>query len=138
MRHMAVALKIEDLSRAHDTVRRQAVEQGLPVEMLRTLLADGVITLAHLARVVGPRRTLERRLKLGERLTVEESDRLARFMHILDVATHTFGDKAEAVEWLAGPKRAFDGAAPMDLVRTSVGAQEVENFFIRAAHGMLA
>ncbi|CAA9496498.1 MAG: hypothetical protein AVDCRST_MAG09-437 [uncultured Sphingomonas sp.] len=135
---MATQLQVDDLPRTDEMRRRQAVEQGLPVKMLRALMSDGTVGLHHLTRVIAPRRTLERRLRDGERLTVEESDRLARLVRVLDLASHTFGDRQKAVDWLSAPKRAFGGAAPLDLIRTSVGSDEVENFFHRAAHGMLA
>jgi putative toxin-antitoxin system antitoxin component (TIGR02293 family) len=136
MRHMATALK--DLVSSDPRVRRRAVEHGLPVKWLRSLLADKSITLADLSRFLAPRRTLERRLKEGQRLSTDESDRLARFFAILELCEYTFGDREEAMDWLRSPLMTFDGHAPIDLLRTSVGADEVESLLQRVRHGMLA
>lgn len=133
---MATALK--NLARSDPRVRRRAVEHGLPVKMLRTLLADKKITISDLSRFLAPRRTLERRLKESERLSEEESDRLARFLSVLELCEYTFGGRAEAMDWLRTPLGAFDGHAPIDLLRTSAGSQEVENLLELGRHGMLA
>jgi putative toxin-antitoxin system antitoxin component (TIGR02293 family) len=120
------------LSRAH------AIEMGLPVKMLRVLLKDGEIGINDLARIIAPRRTLERRLKEGERLTMEESDRLARFLTILELCEYLFGDRHEAMDWLRSPMLSFNERAPIDLLRTSAGSEAVNNLLQRGRHGMLA
>ena len=135
---MATALNLDRFMHSEPLARALAVEQGLPITMIRSLLTDKVMTMTDLARVVGPRRTLERRLKLRQPLTTEESDRLARLFDILAVTEQMFGDKARAMDWLLGPKSSFDDRAPLDLLRTSAGAEAVNALLQRARHGMLA
>ncbi len=138
MRQMATAHNLETLAKADTTDRRVAVYEGLPAKMLRALLKRGEITMSDLARVIAPRRTLERRLKDGDRLSRGESDRLARFLPILDLCVHIFGDMAEAMDWLRSPLRVFGEVAPLDLLSTSAGSEEVNELLQRGRHGMLA
>jgi len=135
-----MATKLKDIEGLpHEPlVRARAIELGLPIKMVRVLMKDGEITIGDLARFVAPRRTLERRLKAEERLSIEESDRLARFFPILELCEYTFGDRHEAMDWLRSPLRTFDMQAPIDLLRTSAGAQAVNNLLERGRHGMLA
>lgn len=135
---MATALALRDALPSNSLRRAQAVEHGLPIKMLRALLKDGEITLADLSRVIAPRRTLERRIKENDRLTVDESDRLARFMTILELCEHIFGDRHEAMDWLRSPMLAFQERAGLDLLRTAAGGEAVNNLLQRGRHGMLA
>lgn len=118
--------------------RARAIELGLPVKMMRVLLKDGEISVNDLARVIAPRRTLERRLRDGDRLTTEESDRLARFMTILELCEYLFGDRHEAMDWLRSPMLSFNEAMPIDLLKTSAGSEAVNELLQRGRHGMLA
>jgi len=126
------ALSPDALTRAH------AIELGLPVKMLRVLMKDGEISVSDLARFLAPRRTLERRLKDGERLTMEESDRLARFMTILELCEEMFGNRHEAMDFLRSKLPAFNEESPIDLLKTSAGTEAVNNLLQRGLHGMLA
>lgn len=138
MRQMATALTLDELAKGDVSTRREAVLQGLPVKMLRALLKGGELTLADLSRVIAPRRTLERRLRDGERLSLDESDRLARFLSILALTEHIFGSRREATDWLRQPLWVLGDNAPLDLLRTQAGADEVEDLLERSRHGMLA
>jgi len=135
---MATALDLDMLTKADTQQRRVAVYEGLPVKMVRALLNRGEITMGDLARFIAPRRTLERRLKDGDRLNREESDRLARFLPILELCEYTFGGTGPAIRWLRKPLRTFNGVASLDLLATSAGAQEVNELLERGRHGMLA
>jgi putative toxin-antitoxin system antitoxin component (TIGR02293 family) len=135
---MHAALNLDTLTKADTTRRRLAVYEGLPVKMLRALLKRGDISIGDLSRVIAQRRTLERRLKDGDRLNREESDRLARFLPILELCEHIFGGTDPAMRWLRKPKRAFGGVAPLDLLATSSGSEEVNELLQQSMHGMLA
>ena len=135
---MATALDLGTLAAADIQARRVAVYEGIPGKMLRALMKRGDIGISDLSRVIAPRRTLERRLKEGERLNREESDRLARFLPILDLCEHIFGDTDSAMRWLRKSMRAFGGVAPLDLLATSAGSDEVEELLEQSRHGMVA
>ena len=135
---MATVLSHDRVYQGPDLARVREIEAGLPVSALRAMLADGVVTLSDLVGVVGSRRTLDRRLAGNGALSPDESDRLDRFGEVLALAVHLFGSRADAIAWLRGPKRRFEGARPLDLMRTHGGTQAVMNFLRLAQHGLLA
>lgn len=135
---MATAFSLDRFAALEPLARARAVADGLPAKAVRDLIADRVVTIADLARVVAPRRTIDRRLKDNSALTADESDRLARFVRVLAEATRLLGSREEAMRWLGEPKYAFDGDKPIDLLKTDSGGRVVENLFLRASHGMLA
>ncbi len=115
-----------------------AVRAGLPVRAIDDLLARGLLMADEVDRLVLPRRTLSHRRTRGERLTLDESDRLARVARILAVAEDSFGTLEKAGRWLRRPSRGLRGDVPMMLLVTSDGARLVEDELIRIASGDLA
>ena len=102
-------------------------------------LFDGdVLTKSDMERLVMPRRTLNHRIKKGERLTRDESDRVARVARIVATAEETFGSRDKASRWLHKPQRGFSGQRPIDLLDTEEGARVVEDRLFRIAHGLAA
>src|SRR3546814_20221500 len=98
--------------------RARAIARGLPARLVRDLVADPAVTIADVARIVGPRRTIDRRLKDNTPLSPDESDRFARFVTVLDLASGIFGSWAAAMGWLGAPNRRLDGEPPLDLPQT--------------------
>lgn len=138
MRLMTVALQSREFAKAPPPARVAAVEAGLPVKMMRTLMRRYGLTIADLSRIIASRRTLERRLESGERFNVDESERLARLMRILDLGQDIFDDEADTLKWLSAPQSALDGRVPLDLLRTEVGGRMVEDRLLRLKHGFFA
>lgn len=142
-RHMAT-LALHSFAHRHGFVgapaleRAAAVETGFSSALLAGLLRDGDVTVADLAGLVAPRRTLERRLADKARLTPDESDRLARFITVLDNAERLFGGAGAAMDWLRAPKARFGGRRPLELLRTDAGTRLVEDVLEQARHGMTA
>jgi putative toxin-antitoxin system antitoxin component (TIGR02293 family) len=135
---MATSFSMARFVRSPALKQARAVAGGLPAEALRELASDPAITIAALARVVAPRRTLDRRLKEARALPPDESDRLARFMTVLALASRVFGTRADAMAWLDRPLAAFDRECPLDMLRTDSGTRVVEQHLERAIHGMFA
>ncbi|MEO7238829.1 MAG: antitoxin Xre/MbcA/ParS toxin-binding domain-containing protein [Gemmatimonadales bacterium] len=83
-----------------------------------------------------PTRTLTRRKSEGK-LAPEESDRLVRASRIFGRAMELFeGDSDAARTWLTSPQPALGGLVPLELARTDVGANEVENLIGRLEYGI--
>lgn len=135
---MATAFSLDKFVSAPPLERAHAVSAGLPAKAVRDLVADPAITLADIARIVGPRRTIDRRLKENKPLSPDESDRFARFVTVLEQASAMFGDRAAAMKWLGAPKRRFEGEKPLDLLRTDAGTRLVEEVLEQARHGFAA
>jgi putative toxin-antitoxin system antitoxin component (TIGR02293 family) len=113
------------------------VRQGVSMDLVDQVLADGRLTLAELDRLALPRKTLAHRRTLGQ-LTAEQSDRLVRILRVIEAADETFGDSRKAHEWLRRPTAALHNQAPLELLDTDIGAREVEALLLRIAHGIAA
>lgn len=115
----------------------ESVEQGFPFKVLERLRRNVALTSEEVSRVLDiPQRTLTRRKQQG-RFLPEESDRILRASRIYAKALEVFeGDAHAGSNWLASPQTALGGAIPLDLVRTELGAREVETLLDRLEHGV--
>jgi putative toxin-antitoxin system antitoxin component (TIGR02293 family) len=112
------------------------VAQGIPTSVLADVVELGVLTREEVTRLIVPRRTLAHRKRRRERLSPDESDRLARVLLLRDIALRTFDDAEKAGGWLRTPNRALSGEIPLGLVVTSIGARLVEDALLRIEHGV--
>ena len=113
------------------------VAQGIPTSVLGDVGELGILTRDEVTRLIVPRRTLAHRKRRGEHLSPDESDRLARVLHLHEVALHTFdGDTEKVSLWLRTPNRALSGEIPLDLVVTTTGTRLVEDALLRLEHGV--
>ncbi|MEQ9104967.1 MAG: DUF2384 domain-containing protein [Rhodothermales bacterium] len=105
-----------------------AVREGLPFDVFERLHGILEVSGGELAEVLSiPDRTLQRRRK-ADRLTSEESDRLLRVAHLVNLAFMVFeNDTARVVRWLTTPKSLLDGESPLARADTEPGAREVED-----------
>lgn len=115
----------------------KAVEKGFPWKSFERLMQNMAVSSDHLAEIVGiPRRTLARR-KIEKRFTSDESERLLRGARVFAKSLRLFdGDRDAAVEWLLTLEVAL-GRAPAELIRTDVGAREVERVLGALEHGVI-
>ena len=95
----------------------------------------GAISSSECNQII-PLKTLKIRLAAGQRLTVQESDRVFRFVHITAMALTLFGSDEKAKRWLSKPKDRFSGKAPFAMFSTSPGTSLVEEMLIQAAEGL--
>lgn len=115
-----------------------ALLNGFPHEAVDAAIQHGLISRAEAEDLVIPRRTLSHRRQKGERLSLEESDRLLRIARVGALADETFGDPEKAHRWLRKPSRPLQGSVPLELLRTGVGASLVEEELVRIQHGLFA
>lgn len=132
------AFSVDRFLSAPPLARVREVQKGLPASALRAVADGKVVTVADLVGIVGTRRTLDRRLADDASLTLEESDRLARFAEVLALATHVLGDRTAAMKWLRAPQFSFDGTPPIELMQTYSGSDLVINLLQSFRHGMFA
>lgn len=92
----------------------------------------------ELYALVAPRRTLARRIELGDALSPVEADRVMRLERISDMADRVFGDAEKAQRWLRKENRALERARPIDLLQTETGAHLVEQELHRIDYGLFA
>lgn len=151
----AAAASLATTSLATDLDLARAVARGLPVSLVTRVTTanpeDGGLTPDEVDALVIPRRTLTKRRARRQKLTVEESNRLARLARVLATAFETFGGDAadrfgaasreaarRASLWLRRPHRALDGEIPLQLCTTDAGARLVEDALGRVAYGVFA
>jgi putative toxin-antitoxin system antitoxin component (TIGR02293 family) len=121
----------------HDAARRityDRVRAGLDVAEVAALVSEGILTTDEIHKVLPPR-TLARRKSVGEPLTVEESDRVARLVRVVARAARVFDDPELRSAWLRTGNPALGGERPIDLAVTDMGARRVETVLDRIAWG---
>lgn len=117
----------------------QLLNEGLPISVLDNIHEWTEMSKSDILRVTGINgRNVARRKSAGHTLTPEESERIARFVRVLDTAVDYFGSKQEAYDWLQAPVRGLGNIAPIDLIATESGALEVTDLIGRLEHGVFA
>jgi putative toxin-antitoxin system antitoxin component (TIGR02293 family) len=114
----------------------QAIEGGLPVAAIESVIRDGTFSAGEIYELVLPRRTLTHRKEKRQPLTTEESDRLTRAVRLAAHAEEAIGNAEKAARWLRKPNRALLGKRPLDLLESDVGARMVEQVLGRIEHGL--
>jgi putative toxin-antitoxin system antitoxin component (TIGR02293 family) len=115
-----------------------AVQSGLPISAVNTVMAELDFSATEIEQLVIPRRTLAHRRAKNQPLSLEESVRLARVARVALQAQETFGDAGKAHEWLRRPNRALRNSPPITLLDTDDGARLVEVILGRLAHGLFS
>jgi putative toxin-antitoxin system antitoxin component (TIGR02293 family) len=122
------------VSSQHDLIT--AVQRGLRVSAIDAVSEGLDVSRAEmLPRLRIARRTMERRKQTG-RLLPAESERVYRLAKILAFAESVLGSKEKARHWLSAPNRALGNVAPLSLVETEAGADEVTNILGRIEYGI--
>jgi putative toxin-antitoxin system antitoxin component (TIGR02293 family) len=122
------------ISSQHDLIT--AVRRGLRVSAVEAVIEEldvpraEVLPTLHIAK-----RTMERR-KLAGRLLPEESERVYRLAKILAFAESVLGSREKARHWLGAPNRALRNVAPLSLLESEAGADEVTNLLGRIEYGV--
>ena len=117
------------------------IKTGLPLSAGETLAAHiGMDSKKFFIAYVGMSdSTLRRRLRDKQPLSVDESDRVVRYAHLLSLATNLLsGCEEDAREWLASPAQALGGATPLETAVTETGARRVEDVILALEYGMFS
>ena len=83
-----------------------------------------------------PKRTAARRKAAAGRLTPAESERVLRLTRAIAAATETLGSRENAARWLTGSVAALGGVAPLSLLDTDVGLDQVLTILGRIEFGV--
>ncbi len=120
--------------RSWDDLER-LVTGGLPKRSLqlvaRRVVAPGTAASTLVHRVVSPA-TFKRRT----RLTADESAHTERLARVVALAEHLWGSQADARAFLNRPHPLLDGAAPLDVAHSELGARRVERLIHDVEHGL--
>jgi putative toxin-antitoxin system antitoxin component (TIGR02293 family) len=107
------------------------------MERVKSALALSDVQLAAAMGI--SQRTISRLRKTPKAtLGLVESDRLYRLAALFSLAKEVLGGEDEAREWLKTPQMALNNRIPLELMRTEVGAREVENLLGRIEYSVLS
>lgn len=115
------------------------IEDGFSYVAFEKLKEFVDVSMQELANFVQiSHRTLNRRKAQGK-LGSDESDRLVRLSRVLWRTLEMFeGDFEAARRWLSKSQVGLGGAAPLELVKSEVGAREIEALIGRLEHGVFS
>lgn len=114
------------------------VAAGLPLAALETLIRGIAPGDEGLRFAFVPRPTLARR-QHTQRLSPEESARVARVARVFDMAREAWGSDAEARDFLRRRHPMLDDRTPLEVsLATDLGARLVEKILGRLIHGTAA
>lgn len=119
---------------ASDQEIHNLIEAGFPATTLKMLCEIGQISPVECDRIT-PRKSLSTLLARERQLSVRESDRLFRHIHIIAMAEAIFGNEEKAKRWLRKIKSELRGRPPMAMLTTSPGTRRVEEMLIQVAEG---
>jgi putative toxin-antitoxin system antitoxin component (TIGR02293 family) len=114
------------------------VDEGLPLATIEDFAAHSGFSIKQLLEVVIPVRTLKHRRQRLEPLNAEESDRLARVARLWAFAVKVFGNADKARRWLTKPKVRFEDRTPLEMMRTGIGGEAVEEMLGQIEEGYFA
>lgn len=113
----------------------RVVRAGLPKRSLqlvaRRAVEPGTAPSELVYKVVSPA-TFKRR----DRLSAEESERTERLARIVALAESLWEHEADARAFLNRPHPLLDGATPLNVGQTELGARRVERLLHDVEHGM--
>ncbi|MBC3243661.1 DUF2384 domain-containing protein [Pseudomonas lurida] len=117
---------------ASDQDVHKMIEAGFPTARLKDLCARYELNTSERDQIIA-QRALKARMTRNQKLTLNESDRLFRYVHITAMAEVIFGDEVKAMRWLSKSKDRFAGKKPLEMLSTLPGTREVEVMLIQVA-----
>ena len=130
------AASLADLHVGNDMDADMEIRMGYPVSVAMELQQALDIPEAQMAEVLGrSRRTYARYRNQNQRLGLPESDRVFRYVRLLQRAARVFGSEEKAAWWMKEPNPALDGNFPFDLALTAPGAVLVDDLLAGLKHG---
>jgi putative toxin-antitoxin system antitoxin component (TIGR02293 family) len=121
---------------ANDTDADAQIRDGYPVSLATDLQDTLGLPDEQIAEVLGrSRRTFARYRDEGKRLGLPESERLFRYLRLLQKGRAVFGSEEKAAWWMTHENPALSGRAPVDVALTTPGAAVVEELLAGLEHG---
>ena len=117
--------------------RVELVRRGLSIESFKRVASYYQLSDTQMSQVVGTSvRTIVRLQKEDKPLNSTWSDRLYRLARVAAQAQDVFESADTATSWLKRPNRGLNGHAPVDLLDTDVGTEQVVELLDRIEYGV--
>ncbi|WP_309737705.1 antitoxin Xre/MbcA/ParS toxin-binding domain-containing protein [Chamaesiphon sp. OTE_20_metabat_361] len=115
----------------------EVVRRGFSIESFKRVANYYQLSDAELSKVVGTSvRTIVRLQKEDKPLNATWSDRLYRMARVAAQAQDVFESADTATSWLKRPNRALNGHAPVELLDTDAGTEQVSELLDRIEYGV--
>jgi putative toxin-antitoxin system antitoxin component (TIGR02293 family) len=117
----------------------ELIRKGLPAETIDYVA--GLLSLSRAALLEAikvPASTVERRLRVGEALSAEESDRVSRVAKVVRRSVEVFGDDTQGKAWMTDTISSLGGKTPLSLLDTMEGYELVMTTLARIEYGVYA
>ena len=115
----------------------ESIRKGLPASTID--FVAGLLSLSRAAFLdaikIAPS-TIERRIRTGEALTSDESDRVSRVAKVMRRAVEVFGAEAPGKAWMTDAVSSMGGQTPLSLLDTVEGYELVSNTLSRIEFGV--
>lgn len=115
----------------------ESIRNGLPAPTID--FVAGLLSLSRAAFLdavkIAPS-TIERRIRTGEALSADESDRVSRVAKVLRRAVEVFGADSEGKAWMTDSISSLGGRTPLSLLDTVEGYELVTNTLSRIEYGV--
>jgi putative toxin-antitoxin system antitoxin component (TIGR02293 family) len=115
----------------------EVVRRGLSIESFKRVASYYQLSDVQMSKVVGTSiRTIVRLQKEDKPLNATWSDRLYRLARVAAQAQDVFESADTATSWLKRPNRGLNGHAPVDLLDTDAGTEQVVELLDRIEFGV--
>ncbi|WP_454721076.1 MULTISPECIES: antitoxin Xre/MbcA/ParS toxin-binding domain-containing protein [Cupriavidus] len=115
-------------------VIREGMDASIVERVAKELLRIPVQTLLNGLGL--PSSTVLRKISKHERLSGPESDRVARVLYVLELATDVLEDPKLAAQWMQKPLFELDGMKPLEVLDSQPGYDRVKDILMRTAFGI--
>jgi putative toxin-antitoxin system antitoxin component (TIGR02293 family) len=113
------------------------IDAGLPRRaLLKARQAMAAIPMVSLLPALGISEYMRIQAEPNKLLDADQSGRLWRFAELFAKAEDVFGSSELAVDWMLKPAMALEKRKPIELLKTSVGAQLVDDVIERIRFGV--
>ena len=142
MSHTAETLKTlgrRAPQRAKDAQKaaRALVREGMPISVVERLAKTFDTSIDVIQRIIGVSRATGTRQRSRQApLRPLPSDRAFRMASVYTLAEEVFEDAQSARAWFKEPNRALHGEAPLELLDTEAGAEDVIRILKRVEYGV--
>ncbi|MFC4424471.1 antitoxin Xre/MbcA/ParS toxin-binding domain-containing protein [Cupriavidus pampae] len=118
--------------------QRKAIREGMDATIVERVAKELLrIPVQTLLNGIGlPSSTVLRKISKHERLSGTESDRVARVLYVLELATDVLEDAKLAAQWMQKPLFELDGMKPLEVLDSQPGYDRVKDILMRAAFGI--
>lgn len=115
-----------------------AIVRGLPQQSLQHVRAVTGLTNDELAELLGVSEKTLSRLRHSPKATLSTvaSDRLYRLVRVYATVKQLTSKDEHAVQWLREPQVGLFGRIPLEMMKTEIGTQEVEDELGRVMGGI--